>query len=196
MLFFGKSRKENASSASDAESKPVGSVRNERPKPSVRGKFFLFTGLDAVGKVGRSFAGSAQESRGRITSLWSSLNSEEKREVRELDDPEAYADDRARFSAAMSAQHLNESNLVNIRAQTHRLAWLYAILSFAFLIFYGVMLALYPPSGVYSVITRLGPFPVLLALIFKNCYVNWIVRSRRAAGPREFFKAKDWFPKA
>lgn len=157
-------------------------------------KLGFITGSSAVHRAVSSFNNSISETGSRLKGLYRTSTATE-RDVLELDDSVASTDAKERFQQSMGLHQLREADLARILRNTSRQGWSYLTLAFVSVAISGWTYAMWPPSGAYSAIIRLGPLPLIAALVFKCLYTNWIVRKRALAPPMEFLKSFEWLPK-
>jgi hypothetical protein len=146
----------------------------------------------ALGTVGTAVSGTA----GRLSTMYRMLTGKNERSVPGLDDPAVFKDANERFQAAMKLQRITESTLVRIQRNTFRAAYFYILLTLALIVIAGGSLIAFPTINPIEILGRFALTPVLLALVFKNCFTNWCVRNRVATGPTAYFKSGQLFPKS
>ena len=100
-----------------------------------------------------------------------------------------------RFNESMRLHNRSEQDLLLILRNTRRAGWFFVIISLCNLSFSLFTIYFWPVNGFLEAVVRTGPLPLVLALIFKNFYTNWIIRTRQLGSPSAFLKSGDWLPK-
>ncbi|MTH95299.1 hypothetical protein [Roseibium sp. RKSG952] len=103
--------------------------------------------------------------------------------------------DEQRFAAAMRLHRVTEKSLNDRIRNTKRNFNLYFVV-FAISVLAGLFsIFIFPPASAFSVIIRFIATPILLALVFKHAYTNWMFRKRRLSSPLAYFSSGDLWPK-
>lgn len=158
-----------------------------------RSKFGYLTGLSAAQKAAGSVANSIALTGNRLRQLYDS-STEKTRDVEGLLEPHAYTDGRQRFLEAQRLQYVSDRKLETIVRNTYRSFWLYGLICAGYAVAFLATLVTWPPSSIFEIIGRLGPFPLIAALALKSSYTNWVVRRRSADTLSDYIKSKSWLP--
>jgi hypothetical protein len=160
-----------------------------------KSKIGYLTGFGASKKAFDTIGTAVSGTAGRLSSMYKMLTGRNDRSVPGLDDPAIFKDAKERFHAAMKLQRISESTLVRIQRNTFRAAYFYILLTLALIAIAGGSLFVFPTVNAIEIMGRFALTPVLLALVFKNCFTNWCVRNRVATGPRAYFQSGQWLPR-
>jgi hypothetical protein len=155
-----------------------------------RSKISALTGFGIASRAASTIGRSAADSSARLNSLLGSLTQGE--DIRELEDG---GTDRERFEASMELHGKTEKDLQISLRNSFWSTWLYTVLMAGYLVFLAVSLYFWPAGNWVSVISRLGPFPLIVALWFKHSYMNWIIRERRLGSAAAYLVSVDFLPR-
>ena len=100
-----------------------------------------------------------------------------------------------KFQASMELHGVDEDRLRQIQSNTYKATILYFAVSLACVVAALISIYAAPPSSLWNGLIRLGPFPVVVALLYKHAYTNYSVRHRRFDNPIAFIQSLDWRPK-
>jgi hypothetical protein len=153
-------------------------------------KLGFLSGWSPLRRSVSSIGQNMSESSARLNGLMQSLTYVEP--VAQLEDG-GTPDER--FVASMQLHGKSEKDLPIILRNTLWSAWLYFILSLAYLVFASISISHAPSIDLVTIMMSLGPLALLLALLFKHSYTNWIVRHRRLGSALEFLKSFDYLPR-
>lgn len=141
----------------------------------------------AVGTIVQTGSQSASRLRGLALSLKGSTD--HLPEVPQMGEPDE------RFYASMELHGVSEDGLDRILLNTFRATYLYLGLTIVSILAATISHWLYPSTSIWGLIIRLGPLPLLLAMVYKHSFTNWLVRRRRLDGAVEFITSMDWLAK-
>lgn len=197
MLNFLRRKKTTDVPALNSETNPVKGVLKDDLlgiEDWRRSKIGFLTGFTAATKVVRSVGHAAAEATSRLGFLWHTLTYTPTISAPELDDPSRFNDASERFRAAAALLRVNETKLRVIMNNTFRSFYLYMLVLIAYISMVVFSLIYWPPVYNIEYISRLGAIPIVLALLIKSAYTNWVVRTQSADNMFAFVRSADWLP--
>lgn len=154
-------------------------------------KFGYLTGYTAgkraVGSIGTNIGESTSRIGGMIRGLFPASDN--------LPSLPEGGEAAERFEKSMQLHGVDSDGLSVIQLNTYRATLLYVGLGLVFVIAVAISLVSYPGGSPFANVVRFGPFPLIIALIYKHAYTNWIVRHRKLMGPIAFLLSGDYMPK-
>lgn len=138
----------------------------------------------SIGTVGSSL----NDASDRLSMLMTSLTAAEP--LQELEDG---GTPRERFVASMKLHGKTPRDLSVILRNTYYSTLMYGCLALAYAVVIAWSLLAYPPHDLFRAMIRIGPLPMILALLFKHAFTNWIVREQSLGSASQFlFSGKLW----
>lgn len=160
-----------------------------------KSKIGFLTGISSANRVVKGVGESLGATNSRIKGIYSSLTRSEEN-VPSLATEDLGSDAHLRFVNSMKLHQLREADLIRILRNTTRMGWTYCAFTVLCLAVAVLSYLVWPPTGGFSAIFRLGPLPLFAALMFKSFFTNWMVRHRVLTGPGAYFRSGDWFPRS
>lgn len=156
-----------------------------------RSKVGWFTGASAIKRSLGYVPSTFSESSGRVGGLISSLFSSDS-QTPAIDEGGTA---RERFKESMRLHMVGRDRLKGMIRNTKKN---FDVLLICFVLGGALGVAsifLFPPSISFGYFPRFIPIPLLGALLFKNAYSNWMFRNQILAGPLDFIRSGDCWPK-
>lgn len=153
-------------------------------------KLGFLTGFSSMKRSVRSIGSTFSDSSDRVSLLVNTMT--QGNDLPELEDGGTAEE---RFALSMALHGKREKDIPIILRNTYYSTLMYAVLTIAYVCILGWSLWSYPPRDVLGVLVRVGPLPLIMALLFKHGYTNWMVRNRRLDSALAFIRSGDLAPK-
>jgi hypothetical protein len=157
-----------------------------------RSKIGAITGVPFAVRAATSMGKSIGDSSRHLGILMNGLTARES--LPELAEEYHDSDERAKFEASMALHGRTERDIEISMRNTFYTTYLYLILSLANVMISAGTIVAQPPSDIFAFIMRLGPLPLLMALLLKHSYTNWMLRNRILGSFSSFLKSRRYLP--
>lgn len=156
-----------------------------------RSKIGALTGFSLVSdSVGRMFSSFSQSST-RLSNLFDAVTAPEQTPAAPLE-----GSPQDKFEAGVKFYGLSETQVAIALRNTFWSTVLYAVIGVVFCGMVVWSFYQWPVNDAVTAISRLGPLPLIVALLFKHSYTNWIFRKRHLGGSAwPFLSSGDYLPR-
>ncbi len=157
-----------------------------------RSKIGAITGVPIAFRAAASMHKSITDSSRHLGILMNGLTATES--LPELGEEHQNSDERARFEASMALHGRTVRDIEISMRNTFYTTYLYLTLSLVNIIISAMTMIVNPPSDIIALVMRLGPLPLLLALLLKHSYTNWMLRNRILGSFGSFIASRSYLP--
>lgn len=155
-----------------------------------RSKIGSLTGFSAAKRSLSTVGNTISDSSSRLSGMYESLTAPSS--VPELEDDSGSADER--FIRSMELHGKSAKDIEIMVRNTYWTSLLYVGLLVVYLGIVAVWFVIAPTTAPLMIMVRMGIIPLLLALLFKHSYANWMFRKRLLAGPMVYLTSGNILP--